>query len=93
MSQIGIDLMRLKQTDGYSDEMGYNYMITAVCYFTKFVELGALFTKEGQETGKWIYDNIFCQYSVTDIHITDRGGNSATMLLRNYIIDLELDTM
>ena len=64
MSQIGIDLMHLKETDGFSDQRGYKYMITAVCYFTKFVQLEALFTKEDHETGKWIYDNIFCRYRV-----------------------------
>ena len=46
MSQVGIDLMRLCETDGYENEAGYNYVITAQCYFTKYVEIGALKIKQ-----------------------------------------------
>ena len=73
MSQVGIDLMRLCETDGYENEAGYNYVITAQCHFTKYVEIGALKNKTGLEVGTWIYMNIFCRYGVTDIHISDRG--------------------
>ena len=73
MSQVGINLMRLCETDGYENEAGYNYVITAQCYFTKYVEIGALKNKTGLEVGTWIYTNIFCRYGVTDIHISDRG--------------------
>ena len=42
MSKVGIDLMCLKETDGFKDKRGYKYIITAKCYFTKYVELRAL---------------------------------------------------
>ena len=67
MSQIGIDLMKLKESNGY------NYVISAVDYFTKYVEMGALKDKKASTVSLWIYDNIFCRYGVTDIHITDNG--------------------
>ena len=56
MSQIGIDLMQMKETPD-----GYNYVITAVNYFTKYAELGALKDKSATTIGKWIYKNIFCR--------------------------------
>ena len=56
MSQVGIDLMKMKET---SD--GYNYVISAIDYFAKFAELGALKKKATLTVGKWIYENIFCR--------------------------------
>ena len=56
MSQIGIDLMQMKETPD-----GYNYVITAVDYFTKYAEMGALKDKSATTIGKWIYENIFCR--------------------------------
>ena len=82
MSQVGINLMRLCETDGYENEAGYNYVITAQCYFTKYVEIGALKNKTGLEVGTWIYTNIFCRYGVTDIHISDRGKEFCNEVLK-----------
>ena len=56
MSQIGIDLMYMGKAN-----KGYNFVITAVDYFSKYCELGALKNKEAITVGKWIYDNIFCR--------------------------------
>ena len=56
VSQVGIDIMKMKETPD-----GYNYMISAIDYFTKFVELGALKDKFALTVGKWIYENIFCR--------------------------------
>ena len=82
MSQVGIDLMCLKETDGFEDKRGYKYIITAECYFTKYVELGALKTKTGLEVVTWIYDNIFCHYGITDIHISDKGKEFTNSLAK-----------
>ena len=49
MSQVGIDLMKLCETDGFEDEAGFQYVITAQCYFTKYIEIGTLRTKTGLE--------------------------------------------
>ena len=80
MSQVGIDLMKLCETDGFEDEAGFQYVITAQCYFTKYVEIGTLRTKTGLEVANWIYTNIFCHYGVTDIHISDRGNAFCNMV-------------
>ena len=79
MSQVGIDLMKLC-TDGFEDEAGFQYVITAQCYFMKYVEIGALRTKSGLEVASWIYTNIFCHYGVTDIHISDRRNEFCNMV-------------
>ena len=54
MSQVGD--MKMKETAN-----GYNYVISAIDYFTKFAELGALKDKAAITVGKWIYKNIFCR--------------------------------
>ena len=55
MSQIGIDLMMMEPSKGMT------YIITAVDYFTKYCEIGALPCKEENIVATWIYKNIFCR--------------------------------
>ena len=55
MSQIGIDLMMMEPSKGMT------YIITAVDYFTKYCEIGALPCKEENIVATWIYENIFCR--------------------------------
>ena len=57
MSQLGIDLMRMKQTNKWM-----NYIISTVDYFMKYYELGALPNKDEHTVTTWICDNIFCRY-------------------------------
>ena len=83
MSQVGIDLMKLCETDRFEDQAGFQYIITAQCYFMKYVETGALRTKMGIEVANWIYMNIFCHYCVTDIHISDRGTEFCNMVSKD----------
>ena len=52
---------------------GYNYVITAIDYFTKYIKMGALKDKSTLSVATWIFDNIFYHYSVMDIYITDNG--------------------
>ena len=67
MAQVGIDLMKLKPFKGY------NYVITAIDYFTKYIQMGTLKDKSALSVATWIFDNIFCHYGVTDTHITGNG--------------------
>ena len=67
VSMFGINIMKLKESQGY------NYIITAIDYFTKYVEMGCIKQKSAIEVTTWIYDNIFCRYGVCDIHITNNG--------------------
>ena len=82
-SQVGIDLMCLTDTTDFKeDKRGYKYIITAQCYFSKYMEIGALKTKTGIEVLTWIYENIFCRNGVTDIHISDRGKEFVNNMAR-----------
>ena len=43
---VGIDLMKLCETDGFEDKAGFQYVITEQCYFTEYVEIGTLRNKD-----------------------------------------------
>ena len=45
-SQVGIDLMSLTEAEGFDEDGGYKYLISAQCYFSKYVELGVQENKE-----------------------------------------------
>ena len=51
MSMVGMDLMQLKPYKGYHN------VISAIDYFTKYVEMGALKTKSTDKVMTWIFDN------------------------------------
>ena len=78
-SQVGINLMSLTESEGFDEDGGYKYLISAQCYFSKYVELGAL-KKKAEEVSKWIYNQIIHRYGVTDIHITDNSSEFANNL-------------
>ena len=69
MAQVSIDLMNKT----LKPSKGYNYVITAIDYFTKYVKMGTLKDKSALSVAIWIFDNIFCHYNVMDIHITNNG--------------------
>ena len=54
MLQI-VDLMHMFRVDDK------NFVITAVNYFTKYVEMGALQNKKATTVALWLYENIFCR--------------------------------
>ena len=82
-SQVGIDLICVTDTDDFEeDKRDYKYIYTAQCYFSKYIKIGALKTKTGVEVSTWIYENIFCQYGITDIHISDRGQEFVNNMAR-----------
>ena len=95
-SQVGIDLISLTESVGFDEYGRYKYLISAQCYFSKFIELGALKTKKAEEVAKWIYNNIICRYSVTDIHITDNGleftNNLSKEMYKKLGVNLRLTT-
>jgi hypothetical protein len=66
-SQIGVDLMQLREEDGF------NYIMTAVCYWTKWVEMAPIKRKAAEDVAvvlwQWMQRHGAC-----DIQITDQGG-------------------
>ena len=55
MSQIGVDLIHMSKVD---DKM---FLITAVDYFTKYIEMRTLPNKQATTFALWLYENIFCR--------------------------------
>ena len=53
MSQIGVDLMHMSRVEDK------NFLITAIDYFTKYVEMGALPNTKPTTIALWLYENIF----------------------------------
>ena len=53
MAQVGIDLMKLKPSKGY------NYVITVIDYFTKYIEMGTLKDKSALSVAMWILIKFF----------------------------------
>ena len=78
MAQVGINLMRSKLSKGY------NYVNSAIDYFTKYVKIGTLKNKTAESIATWIYDNIFCHYRVTDVHITDNGTEFVNRISKEF---------
>ena len=95
-SQVGINLMSLTESKGFDEDGGYKYLISTQCYFSKFIELGALKTKKVEEVAKWIYNNIICRYGVTDVHIMDNGSeftnNLSKEMYKKLGVNLRLTT-
>ncbi len=58
--------MQLYETEGY------NYILTAICYFSKWVELIPLCTKTALEVAEAL-QKLICKWGVPAIHISDQG--------------------
>ena len=51
---------------------GCKYIMTAVCYFTKWVEAKAIPEKTGEQIGTFIYQ-LFCRYGMMEFCISNNG--------------------
>ena len=66
-AQIGMDLIHMNRC------RGYNYIITAVDYLSKFCEMRALKEKSAKEVARFIYEDLICRWGCSEYHITDQG--------------------
>ena len=67
---VGIDLVGpLKECNGY------NYLLMAVDYFSKYVEAKPIMEKTGEQIGQFIY-GLFCRYGIMEVAISDNGEYS-----------------
>ena len=67
-AQIGMDLIHMTPS-----VKGYNYIITAVDYLSKYCEMRALKEKSAKEVAKFIYEDLICRWGCSEYHITDQG--------------------
>ena len=68
MNQLGIDLI----TNLPKTPEGYNTIVTAVDYTSKWVESRALKGKFAEGVGEFMYD-LVCHFGASKIHISDQG--------------------
>jgi IS30 family transposase len=59
---------------------GYKYFLTLVDYFTKWIILKPLRTKQGHEVAQALLE-VYSDWGVCDIHISDQGTEFCNELL------------
>lgn len=78
-SQIGIDLL------GPLHEInGYKYILTAICYFTKWTELTPLRSKSAIEVADALY-TMMCRFGCPQIHISDQGREFVNSISKSLL--------
>ena len=65
--QVGIDIMSMKEVDGYK------YIITAMDYFSKNMEMCALQKMSAKEVAIFLYEDVIFRWGSPDIIITNQG--------------------
>ena len=66
-AEIGIDLIHMNTC------RGYNYIITAVDYLSKYCKMRPLGEKSAKELAKFIYQDLIYRWGCSEYHITDQG--------------------
>ena len=64
-AQIGMDLIHMNRC------RGYNYIITAVDYLSKYCEMRPLKEKSAKEVARFIYEDLICRWGCSKYRITD----------------------
>ena len=64
---------------------GYNYIITAVDYLSKYCEMQALKEKNAKEVAKFIYEDLICRWGCSEYHITDQGREFVNSINTNLL--------
>ena len=78
--QIGMDLIHMNRC------RGYNYIITAVDYLSKYCEMRPLKEKSAKEVARFIYEDLICRWGCSEYHITDQGREFVNSTKKNYWI-------
>ena len=65
--QVRVDIMSMKEVDGFK------YIITAMDYFSKNMEMRAIKAKSAKEVALFVYKEVICRWGSPDIIITDQG--------------------
>ena len=79
-AQIGMDLIHITPS-----VRGYNYIITAMDYLSKYCEMRALKEKSAKEVAKFIYEDLICRWGCSEYHITDQGREFVNAINRNLL--------
>ena len=79
-AQIGMDLIHMTPS-----VKGYNYIITAVDYLSKYCKMWALKEKSVKEVAKFIYEDLICRWGCSEYHITDQGREFVNAINTNLL--------
>ena len=84
--QIGIDIVGpLKIT-----ERKNRYIVTAMDYFTKWVEAKALETADAKEVARFIYEDIICRHGCPKKILSDRGSHFNNNLIKSLTTEFHI---
>ena len=67
LPQIGLDLIHMNKC------RGYQYIITAIDYLSKYCEMRALKEKTAKEVATFIYEDLICRWGCSEYHINNQG--------------------
>ena len=76
--RIGIDLI-----GKLHNSRGFQYICTAVDYFTKWVEAEPLHSKDSVEVAAFLH-KLQCRYGISRIQMTDQGGEFNSEVTKEY---------
>lgn len=86
-AQWGLDLIGLLPTG----KRQARYVIMAIDYFTKWIEIEPLATISEKKTTSFIKRNILCRYGIPQVIITDHGKQFDNSIFPNLCADLNID--
>ncbi|XP_071921925.1 uncharacterized protein [Coffea arabica] len=67
---------------------GYQHVIVAVDYFTKWIEVEPLSTISGRSVQKFLWRNIVCRFGIPRVLISDNGRQFADSSLQGWCAEL-----
>ena len=79
-AQIGMDLIHMTPS-----VRGYNYIITAVDYLSKYCKMRALKEIRAKEVAHFIYEELICRWGCSEYHITDQGREFVNAINTNLL--------
>ena len=79
-AQIRMDLIHMTPS-----VKGYNYIITAVDYLSKYCKMRVLKEKSAKEVAKFIYEDLICRWGCSEYHITDQGREFVNAINTNLL--------
>ena len=79
-AQIGMDLIHMTPS-----VRGYNYIITAVDYLSKYCKMRALKEKSAKEVANFIYEDLICRWGCSEYHIMDQGREFVNSINTNLL--------
>jgi hypothetical protein len=80
MQVVGTDFMGpLRKT-----KQGNQYIVLAICHFTKFLFGRATRTCDAETTAKFLFEDIVCKHGLCETILSDQGSNYESKLIKEF---------